>query len=183
MDARYGEPRAALQDGDLEFPEAIGYAYDAVYNFFRKYGLGEDVDDWLIVNQAGSSDPDQARWASTLPARDRRRYRPYALKTSSTGVMRTASARMPSLRAPITLSSASSSAGFSPSYVMGENASATSALLQAFGVLRDDDHREVGRATGACGSRGSRRPASACASRSRMYAVYSPMPYHSESSA
>ena len=66
VDARYGEPRAALQDGDLEFPEPIAYAYDAVYNFFRKYGLGEDVDDWVIVNQAGSSDPDQARWAATL---------------------------------------------------------------------------------------------------------------------
>jgi len=50
----------------LQFPEPIAYAYDAVYNFFRKYGLGEDVDDWLIVNQAGASDPDQARWAATL---------------------------------------------------------------------------------------------------------------------
>ena len=66
VDARYGEPRAALQDGDLAFPEAIAFAYDAVYNFFRKYGLGEDVDDWVIVNQAGSSDPDEARWAKTL---------------------------------------------------------------------------------------------------------------------
>ena len=66
VDRRYGEPRAALQDRDLEFPEAIGYAYHAVYNFFRKYGLGEDVDDWVIVNQAGSSDPDESRRAKTL---------------------------------------------------------------------------------------------------------------------
>ena len=63
---RYDEPRAALQDRDLEFPEAIGYAYNAVYNFFCKYGLGEEVDDWVIVNQAGSSDPDESRWAKTL---------------------------------------------------------------------------------------------------------------------
>jgi hypothetical protein len=66
IDARYGEPRAALQDGDLSFPEPIAFAYDAVYNYFRKYGLGEDVDDWLLVNQAGSSDPDQTKWAATL---------------------------------------------------------------------------------------------------------------------
>ena len=66
VDARYGEPRAALQDGDLEFPEPVAHAYDAVYNFFRRYGLGEDVDDWLIVNQAGASDPDPARWTATL---------------------------------------------------------------------------------------------------------------------
>jgi hypothetical protein len=66
VDARYGEPRAALQDGDLSFPEPIAFAYDAVYNYFRKYGLGQDVDDWLIVNQAGSSDPDERRWAPTL---------------------------------------------------------------------------------------------------------------------
>ena len=66
VDARYGEPRAALQDGDLSFPEPVAYAYDAVYNYFRKYGLGEDVDDWVIVNQAGSSDPDPSRWAKTL---------------------------------------------------------------------------------------------------------------------
>jgi hypothetical protein len=64
--ARYGEPRAALQDGDLAFPEPIAFAYDAVYNHFRKYGLGLDVDDWVIVNQAGSSDPDERNWAPAL---------------------------------------------------------------------------------------------------------------------
>ena len=66
VDARYGEPRAALQDGDLEFPGPIAYAYDAVYNYFRKYGLRDDVDDWLIVSQAGSSEPDEGEWTRTL---------------------------------------------------------------------------------------------------------------------
>ncbi|MFO0966959.1 MAG: hypothetical protein U0793_15405 [Gemmataceae bacterium] len=68
VDARYGEPIAALQDGDLVFPDAIRFAYYSVYNLFRKYVAGEEVDDWLIVNQALSAEPDKNRWAPLLAA-------------------------------------------------------------------------------------------------------------------
>src|SRR5206468_7227154 len=47
-------------------------------------------------------------------------------KTSSTGVTLTFSGAIPSFSAPITLSSARRSAGFSASYLIGEKASATS---------------------------------------------------------
>lgn len=63
---RYGEPRAALQDGDLTFPERVEFAYYAVYNFFRKYALHEDVDDWLLVNQSASSEGDERKWKELL---------------------------------------------------------------------------------------------------------------------
>lgn len=63
---RYAEPMAALQDGDLSFPEPIAYAYYAVYNLFRRYALHEDLDDWLLVNQAGSSEADEGKWDAAL---------------------------------------------------------------------------------------------------------------------
>jgi hypothetical protein len=66
VDDRYGEPLAALQDDDLSFPEPVEFAYYAIYNFFRRYGLHEEVDDWLLVSQAGSSEEDQRKWAGTL---------------------------------------------------------------------------------------------------------------------
>jgi hypothetical protein len=66
--ARYGEPVTALQDDDLAFPDPVEFAFYAIYNFFQKYGLGKDVDDWLIVNQAASSDPDESRWEGALQA-------------------------------------------------------------------------------------------------------------------
>jgi hypothetical protein len=65
---RYGEPIVALQDGDLGFPSAIEFAYYSVYNLFRKYAGIEDVDDWLIVNQALSSETDETQWAPLLAA-------------------------------------------------------------------------------------------------------------------
>ena len=65
VDKRYGEPRAALQDNDLSFPEPVEFAYYAVFNYFRKYALQRDVDDWLIVNQAVSS-VDEREWEGTL---------------------------------------------------------------------------------------------------------------------
>ncbi|WP_433672276.1 hypothetical protein ACQP06_11895 [Nocardia sp. CA-136227] len=49
---RYLEPIAALQDDDLAFPDPVEFAYYAIYNCFRKYSLGDDIPDWLIVNQA-----------------------------------------------------------------------------------------------------------------------------------
>lgn len=52
IEARFLEPIVALQDQDWSPPEPVVYAYYAVYNYFRKYALSEDVDDWLIVNQA-----------------------------------------------------------------------------------------------------------------------------------
>jgi hypothetical protein len=73
---RYGEPRSALQDGDLTFPEAVEFAYYAVYNFFRKYARHEDVDDWLIVNQAVSSEEDETKWKRALAgAMEKARHR------------------------------------------------------------------------------------------------------------
>lgn len=59
--ARYGEPITAMQDDDLSFPEPIEFAFYAIYNFFQKYGLGKEVDDWRIVNQASSSEPDDGK--------------------------------------------------------------------------------------------------------------------------
>ncbi len=41
VDERYLEPIAAMQDHDLEFPDAVEYAYYAVYNLFRKYACHE----------------------------------------------------------------------------------------------------------------------------------------------
>jgi hypothetical protein len=64
---RYLEPITALNDRDLELPEPVEYAYCAVYNLFRKYAGGSDVDDWLIVNQALSAYP-QERWFELLEA-------------------------------------------------------------------------------------------------------------------
>jgi len=66
VERRYQEPIAALQDDDLEFPEAIEFAYYAIYNCFCKHACGEKSDPWLIVNQALSSDADQQSWAPRL---------------------------------------------------------------------------------------------------------------------
>lgn len=49
---RYLEPITALQDTDLELPDGFDLAYYSIYNAFRKYALGEKMDDWLIVTQA-----------------------------------------------------------------------------------------------------------------------------------
>ena len=65
VDSRYGEPSTALQDDDLSFPEPVEFAYYAILNYFRKYALRRDVDDWLIVNQAISS-VDEPKWEDTL---------------------------------------------------------------------------------------------------------------------
>jgi hypothetical protein len=66
VERRYGEPMAALQDQDLYFPDAVLFAYYAIYNFFRKYGLHHEVDEWLIVNQAGSAEEDERKWDKQL---------------------------------------------------------------------------------------------------------------------
>lgn len=50
--SRYLEPIAALQDDDLVFPDSVEFAYYAIYNCFRRYVCGDDIPDWLIVNQA-----------------------------------------------------------------------------------------------------------------------------------
>lgn len=55
---RYPEPIVALQDNDLAFPDNIVFAYYAIYNLFKKYAENEAIDDWLIVNQALSSEMD-----------------------------------------------------------------------------------------------------------------------------
>jgi hypothetical protein len=66
VNERYLEPMAAMQDDDLTFPENITYAYYAVYNLFKKYVQGEIVDDWLIVNQAVSSEENSREWQKLL---------------------------------------------------------------------------------------------------------------------
>jgi hypothetical protein len=65
---RYQEPIAAMQDCDLEFPDPIKFAYYAIYNCFRRYALGEEIDPWVIVNQALSSIDDEASWSPRLTA-------------------------------------------------------------------------------------------------------------------
>ncbi|UGT43178.1 hypothetical protein LTV02_07255 [Nocardia yamanashiensis] len=52
VSGRYLEPITALQDDDLRFPESVEFAFYAIYNCFSKYVRGEDISDWLIVNQA-----------------------------------------------------------------------------------------------------------------------------------
>jgi hypothetical protein len=66
VERRYLEPIAAMQDGDLSFPESVTFAYYAVYNFFRKYALQEECDDFMLLNQAGSSDDDPQEWEPAL---------------------------------------------------------------------------------------------------------------------
>jgi hypothetical protein len=63
---RYGEPITALQDADLSFPEPVIFAYYAIYNFFRRYAMHAEVDDWLLVNQACSSEDDVVKGKAVL---------------------------------------------------------------------------------------------------------------------
>jgi len=64
--SRYREPIVAMQDDDLNFPEPVEFAYYAIYNCFRKHACGEDIDPWLIVNQALSSSEDKESWLPQL---------------------------------------------------------------------------------------------------------------------
>ena len=58
------------QEVDIQLPvdaldaakkEDVKFAYYALYNLFRKYAQREVVDDWLIVNQALSSEKDSRK--------------------------------------------------------------------------------------------------------------------------
>lgn len=49
---RYLEPITALKDGDVELPAEIECAYYAIYNLYRKAIGDEEIDQWLVVNQA-----------------------------------------------------------------------------------------------------------------------------------
>ncbi len=66
VEQRYLEPITAMEDFDLEFPDHIEFAYYSIYNLFKKYGVQANVDDWLIVNQALSSEADQDKWLQLL---------------------------------------------------------------------------------------------------------------------
>lgn len=66
VDRRYGEPLAALQDDDLQLPDTAAFAYYAIYNYFRKYGRRDDVDDWLIVQQACAAEDDDREGVQAL---------------------------------------------------------------------------------------------------------------------
>ena len=68
VDNRYREPIVAMQDDDLEFPDPIEFAYYAIYNCFRRHAREEEIDPWLIVNQALSSVDDEASWSPRLTA-------------------------------------------------------------------------------------------------------------------
>ena len=68
VDSRYGEPIVAMQDDDLQFPDPVLFAYYAIYNCFRRHALAEQIDSWLIVNQALSSIDDEASWSPRLTA-------------------------------------------------------------------------------------------------------------------
>lgn len=56
IDWRYAEPISAMQDDDLKFPDHIEFAYYAIYNLFNRYILCQNIDDWLICNQALSAE-------------------------------------------------------------------------------------------------------------------------------
>jgi hypothetical protein len=58
---RYQEPIVAMQALDLELPDSVAFAYYSIYNLFRKYDGHESLDDWLIVNQALSSQQDDSK--------------------------------------------------------------------------------------------------------------------------
>jgi len=68
VEERYSEPIVAMQDSDLEFPQPIEFAYYAIYNCFCKYAIAEEIDPWLIVNQALSSSDDPTSRAPRLIA-------------------------------------------------------------------------------------------------------------------
>ncbi|MEM9089445.1 MAG: hypothetical protein AAGC93_11955 [Cyanobacteria bacterium P01_F01_bin.53] len=63
---RYQEPIVAIQDDDLIFPDPTTFAYYALYNLFNKYAKHKSVDDWLIVNQALSSEQNESQWQPLL---------------------------------------------------------------------------------------------------------------------
>lgn len=61
IQTRYLEPLSALQDGDLELPDGVEFAFYAIYNAFRRYVLGANVEETLIVKQALAASPDAER--------------------------------------------------------------------------------------------------------------------------
>lgn len=66
IDWRYAEPISAMQDDDLEFPDNIEFAYYAIYNLFNKYILLQNIDDWLICNQALSAENNPEKFEDLL---------------------------------------------------------------------------------------------------------------------
>lgn len=66
IDWRYAEPISAMQDDDLEFPDNIEFAYYAIYNLFNKYILQQNIDDWLICNQALSAENNPEKFEDLL---------------------------------------------------------------------------------------------------------------------
>jgi hypothetical protein len=56
---RYREPIVALQDEDLELPEAAEFAYYAIYNGYRRYIERHAVEEKLLLNQALSCLPSE----------------------------------------------------------------------------------------------------------------------------
>jgi hypothetical protein len=66
IDSRYAEPISAMHDDYLEFPDNIEFAYYAIYNLFNKYILQQNIDDWLICNQALAAETDSDKWQYLL---------------------------------------------------------------------------------------------------------------------
>jgi hypothetical protein len=63
---RYQEPITAMHDDDLIFPDNVAFAYYSIYNLFERYVTCRNIDDWLIANQALSSNGKGADYASIL---------------------------------------------------------------------------------------------------------------------
>lgn len=66
MAYRYQEPIAAMQDDDLIFPDNVAFAYYSIYNLFERYVTSRNIDEWLIANQALSSNGEGTDYASIL---------------------------------------------------------------------------------------------------------------------
>lgn len=60
------EPINALEEMDWTPGQNIEYAFYSIYNLYKKYCLKEDIDDWLIVNQVLSTEPDERKMDEML---------------------------------------------------------------------------------------------------------------------
>ena len=59
INARFQDPLAALHKGDLVLPQDVECAFHAIHNLFLRFACNEQIDEWLIVKQALSSDSDE----------------------------------------------------------------------------------------------------------------------------
>ena len=55
------EPINALEEMDWTPGQNIEYAFYSIYNLYKKYCHKEEIDNWLIINQALSSESDETK--------------------------------------------------------------------------------------------------------------------------